>query len=146
MNIMELLAKLDSIGYYILYFHLSLLWQSSIVMIVVLSLSYFLRRKRSFVRHLIWVLSLLVIPLIPLITWIIYYSGTPKIPIQVIPPYSSTQIKLSKLIEPPYKAEDSNADLTAADEDVESITNDQSITEHIPQNKFTFRSQLAQLY
>ena len=69
MNISFLLAELDSVRFLAISTFLSVLWQSSIVLVVIGILTYILRRKKESLRYSLWVTGILVIPVLPLLTW-----------------------------------------------------------------------------
>ncbi|MFC1541245.1 carboxypeptidase regulatory-like domain-containing protein [Candidatus Latescibacterota bacterium] len=98
MNAVEILTSLDSIGFTAMQFHLSILWQSSIVFAAALILSYFLRKQRSSIRHALWVFVVFAVPLIPLFAFIVSSIGTPQAPIPVMPKY--TEPARERVIQP----------------------------------------------
>jgi beta-lactamase regulating signal transducer with metallopeptidase domain/protocatechuate 3,4-dioxygenase beta subunit len=82
-----ILYILDSAGFNVMRFFLSILWQSSIIIAVTLILSWILRKERSSLRHAILISVIIVVPLIPLLTVIVSSMGTPQTPIPVMPKY-----------------------------------------------------------
>ncbi|MBN1294423.1 MAG: carboxypeptidase regulatory-like domain-containing protein, partial [Candidatus Latescibacteria bacterium] len=88
MNITGLLESLDSSGFLLFRFMVSVLWQSSIVFCTVFFVTFMLRQNRAAVRHAVWIVALLMIPVIPLLSLILTSVGTPQAPLPVIPQYT----------------------------------------------------------
>jgi Leucine-rich repeat (LRR) protein/beta-lactamase regulating signal transducer with metallopeptidase domain/tetratricopeptide (TPR) repeat protein len=83
----DLWAWLDVRGYEIARFLLSLLWQSSILLLGMAAVGYLLRRQPARVRHVLWLVGLLCMPLLPLMSWAGSRAGTPQRQVAVIPQY-----------------------------------------------------------
>ena len=95
----DLWGALDVRGYEIARFLFSLLWQSSIVLAGVGALAFLLRRRPARVRHALWVVGLLCVPLLPLISWAGSKAGTPQRQVAVIPHYRA---QFAPMSEPAY--------------------------------------------
>jgi beta-lactamase regulating signal transducer with metallopeptidase domain/Leucine-rich repeat (LRR) protein/tetratricopeptide (TPR) repeat protein len=78
---------LDVRGYETARFLLSLLWQSSILLLGMAAVGFLLRRQPARVRHALWLAGLLCMPLLPLISWAGSHVGTPQRRVAVIPQY-----------------------------------------------------------
>ena len=89
MNAASLLTSLDSAGFTVLRIFLSVLWQSTIVLIAAGVLTWFLRWRGDSVRHILWTGAVCIIPLLPLLTWGAARLGSPRAEIQVIRPYKT---------------------------------------------------------
>jgi len=104
MSGIELLQTLDSTGYSIMKALVSILWQSSILLLSVGIISYFLRHRNPSVRFILWVSAILLIPLLPFITSGIAVIGMPQKEFAVIPEYTTPvdiTFSQSKQREPP---------------------------------------------
>jgi len=82
---------LDAAGYQVARGLLSLMWQSSILIAAAALLAWALRRRRTSVRHAVWVAALLVVPALPVLTWIASSTGVPPAGIPVMPDYAPAQ-------------------------------------------------------
>ena len=89
MNAVSLFASLDSTGYAVLRILLSVLWQSTIVLVAAWALAWFLRRRGDSIRHILWTGAVCLIPLLPLLTWGAARLGSPRAEIQVFQPYTA---------------------------------------------------------
>ncbi len=85
MDMVAWLLRLDLWGFQVVTMLLSILWQSSIVIAVAGILSYMLRKSKASVRHTLWAVSVLSVPLIPFLGWVADMAGTPRTPIPFIP-------------------------------------------------------------
>ncbi len=87
MNTELALLQLDASGYRVLAVLLSVLWQSSILLLAAGALSYALRNRSAAVRHAVWTAAVLVIPLLPVLS---LHSDrwSPAPEIAVIPAYA----------------------------------------------------------
>jgi beta-lactamase regulating signal transducer with metallopeptidase domain/thiol-disulfide isomerase/thioredoxin len=88
MNPFVILAGVDSFGFTVMRMMLSVLWQSAILFAMVWFLTFLLRKKGPTVRHVLWTLAVLLLPLIPLLTLGLAELGTPHAELQVLPLYS----------------------------------------------------------
>jgi len=104
MNLSSVFDTLDKLGFDVFRNGISLLWQSSILFIGVAALCRILRRTRAGVKHRIWVMSLLVAPLLPFLTWGASKFNTPRAPIRVIRQYAEP-IRAPEPVELPMVAE-----------------------------------------
>ncbi|MCE5250351.1 carboxypeptidase regulatory-like domain-containing protein [bacterium] len=93
MRLIPVLLFLDTVGFHVIRVMVSLLWQSSILIMGVLVLTYFLRQRRASILHVIMVSMMIIVPLIPLFAWIVSSTGTPRAPIRVIPGYTVPEMK-----------------------------------------------------
>jgi len=91
MNSFYFLGALDKIGFHFFQFHLLLLWQSSIVMLTVLIISYWVRKRQASFRCLLWIIALTALPCIPVLTFLFSLFETPQIAIPVMPYYETVQ-------------------------------------------------------
>ena len=89
MNIHNVLTALDTIGFQIIRMLISLLWQSSLLIGMVVLVVFALRNRSTKIRHIIWVFLLCLLPVIPFLGWGVSVIGTPQVEIPVIPEYSS---------------------------------------------------------
>ncbi len=88
------LTIIDSTGFHTVRILLSILWQSSILLGMVAILAYILRRKKESVRYTLWVAAILIIPILPLLTFGVAKIGTPRKELSVIPAYSIPQVNV----------------------------------------------------
>ena len=91
MNTLELLGRVDNFGYHLIRIHASLLWQSSIVMFAALIINFFLRNRDAVIRHRIWVSVIYAIPLIPVLSWVIFSIIPVQSQIEILPVYNTIQ-------------------------------------------------------
>ncbi len=89
MNGAQWWLMLDKAGFQMAWLLLSVLWQSSILLVAGVLLAYTLRRRRASVRHAVLAGAILCSPLIPLLGLAASRSGTPQAPIPVMPAYSA---------------------------------------------------------
>jgi len=75
----------------------SLLWQSSIVLVAAWMLSFILKDRRASIRYMIWVTALLTIPLLPFLTAALSNTGTPQAEIRVLPMYTPPDARMEIL-------------------------------------------------
>ena len=103
MNTLTLLDQLDRLGFAAMQYLLSALWQSSLLFAATFALAWFQRKRRASVRHLIWVATLLVAPLLPVLTSGVRHAGAPQAPVAVLPTYapSAPLPRMEPLPEPP---------------------------------------------
>ncbi len=87
MNAAELWSALDRVGFGTLRMLLSVLWQSSLLLLAVWLIGVALRRRRAAVRHALWAGALLAMPLIPLLAWAASGVGAPQAEVAVMPAY-----------------------------------------------------------
>lgn len=128
----NLLQKTDLIGFELVRTLLSILWQSSIVFLVVLILTYLLRHQRAKIRHIIWVCALLAVPALPVLTWMLSAAGTPKTLIPVMPVYSSAHIVKNIPPQMPENAAPSNINPVNPNQVSKTIT--PPVTDNLPAN------------
>ncbi|MFC1650138.1 M56 family metallopeptidase [Candidatus Latescibacterota bacterium] len=98
MNISSLLSEFDHIGYNAIRILLTVLWQSSIVLVVIGILTYMLRSKKESIRYYLWLTAILVIPLLPFFSWGFAKIGTSQAEIRLIPLYSSPQVRIEQRV------------------------------------------------
>jgi len=82
------LLSLDNIGFIVVRALLSILWQSSILLCAIGLIIYLLRHRKDTVGHILWVGAVIMIPLIPLLSWGLLKIGPPHAIISVMPSYS----------------------------------------------------------
>ncbi|GAH35060.1 unnamed protein product, partial [marine sediment metagenome] len=99
MNASEIWAALDSVGFRIMRLVLSVLWQSSILLVAATALHCLLRRRRASARCVVWTIAILAAPLLPFLNWAASGLGTPQAPIPAIPAYSAPR----EAAEPPAR-------------------------------------------
>ena len=97
----EWLTALDRIGFQSMRVLLSVLWQSSILLIATVILSHLLRRRRASARCAIWATVILAAPLLPLLNWAVLTSGLPQAPIPVVTTYSPPEVDMTSVQTPP---------------------------------------------
>ncbi|MFC1490744.1 ankyrin repeat domain-containing protein [Candidatus Latescibacterota bacterium] len=85
MNSAALLSRIDTFGYELFCAFSSVVWQSSILIIAAFIASLLLRHRSSTIKHAIWVSVLIIIPLLPTVTWMISQAGSPVAEIKVLP-------------------------------------------------------------
>ena len=88
MNLSLGFSLLDAWGFSAARYLLSVLWQSSLLLLVVLMLSRLLRHRRARAKHLLWVAALAVAPFLPLLTSGFERIGAPQAPVAVLPAYT----------------------------------------------------------
>jgi beta-lactamase regulating signal transducer with metallopeptidase domain len=108
MSIPFLLSVFDRIGYHTIRILLTVMWQSSIVLVVISLLTYMLRRKKESVRYYLWLTAILIMPLLPLLTWGISKTGTPQAEIHLIPAYSTPQALIEEVKSEPSALSQNN--------------------------------------
>jgi len=85
MTFTTMLSLIDRIGYEIFLSSLSLMWQSSILFLCAVAASWLLRHRSDSVRHAIWLTLLVILPVLPAITWFAGSIGSPVAEIKVLP-------------------------------------------------------------
>jgi len=108
MNFTDCLISFDSFSYHIIRILFSALWQSSVLFMAVGVLVYILRRGKETVRHVLWVAAILIMPLLPFISWMLSNAGTPQKEIPVFPVYSSPHVKINNKINYPLSPQKSS--------------------------------------
>jgi Zn-dependent protease with chaperone function len=88
MNVAHWFAMLDRVGFEVARVLLSLLWQSSILLVAAGLLALALRGRRASARHAVWAVAVLTVPLLPLLGWALGGAGSPRVEIPVMPAYS----------------------------------------------------------
>ena len=83
-------AGLDAWGYLAAEGMLSLLWQSSILLLAVALVAHALRRRPAKVRHAVWTAGLLTVALVPLANGLGSRFDALQRPVAVMPAYHST--------------------------------------------------------
>jgi beta-lactamase regulating signal transducer with metallopeptidase domain len=83
------LIELDIWAAGLLKFLISFLWQSSIVILIVSIATLLLRKHSPQIRHKLWLFSALVIPAIPLFTWIMEKIRFPRNELAILPSYET---------------------------------------------------------
>ncbi|MFC1509367.1 carboxypeptidase regulatory-like domain-containing protein [Candidatus Omnitrophota bacterium] len=96
MGIPGWLAYLDSMGFVTMRLLISILWQSSILLITIGVMLFLLRRKNVPFGFFLLVTALLIIPLIPLLTFFAAQSGTPQASLDVFPDYLSPRTRIAQ--------------------------------------------------
>ncbi len=84
---MNFLSSLDSIGFVLIRVLASVLWQSSLLLIVGVLFALGLRKKSAALSHGFLALSVCLIPLIPAAITLYEHFDTPRVEINVIPQY-----------------------------------------------------------
>ncbi len=87
MNIQSIILHFDVAGFRVITTLVSVLWQSSILLLAAGTLSYALRNRSAAVRHAVWTAAVLAVPLLPLLS---LHSDrwSPAPEITVIPAYT----------------------------------------------------------
>ncbi len=83
------LIDLDILAAGILKFSVSFLWQSSIVILIVAIITRLLSKHSPQIRHKLWLFSALLIPVIPLFTWIMEKIRFPRNELAILPSYET---------------------------------------------------------
>lgn len=83
MTLVQLWAKLNPFGLAWAHYLLTLLWQSSLLLVGVGILTWCLRRRSASLRHTLWVGAILLIPVLPLLTSTATRFGSPQLPVRV---------------------------------------------------------------
>ena len=81
------LPTLNQGGYALANYLLSVVWQSSVLLMGVWGLTRLLRKHRAAVRHRLWLAALLLVPVLPLIAAAIQRAGAPQAQVAVLPVY-----------------------------------------------------------
>ena len=89
MNLETWLALLDRLGFQAARLLLSVLWQSSIVLVAAGLMAYALRRRQAAVRHALWVSAVLLAPLLPVLGWMATNLEAPQAQLPLMPAYSA---------------------------------------------------------
>ena len=87
MNVEELWEALDRVGFQSMRVLLSVLWQSSLLLLSAGLLALALRRRPASVRCALWAGALVVVPLLPLLGWAVSSIAAPRARIPVLPAY-----------------------------------------------------------
>jgi beta-lactamase regulating signal transducer with metallopeptidase domain/peroxiredoxin len=87
MNALHFWVVLDHWGFSVARLLLTVLWQSSILFLVIMLLARLLRGRRATLRHALWVAAVLVAPLLPLLTLAASRAGAPQARVSVLPAY-----------------------------------------------------------
>ena len=85
---------LDGTGFHAVRILLSVLWQSSILLVSVGLIAWVLRRRRASVRRALWVAAVLVAPALPLLGWAASSIGAPQAAIPLVPSYPMDPFEL----------------------------------------------------
>jgi len=88
--------QLDALGFEVMRVVLSVLWQSSVLLGAAGLLVFALRRRSAAIRHRIWTAALLLIPLIPVLTWFASQIGSPQLHIPIIPTFEAVSVQQSQ--------------------------------------------------
>jgi beta-lactamase regulating signal transducer with metallopeptidase domain len=105
--IQGLWVALDGIGFHVVRGLLSLLWQSSILLLAVGMVAFALRRRKASARYRLWVIALLLSPLLPALALMASRAGTPQAELPVMPVYAPPAVIVAAPAEP---APESSAD------------------------------------
>ena len=82
-------ASLDRAGFLAARVLLSVLWQSSILLVAAALIACALRRRRASARHVLWISAVLAAPVLPLLGWAASSLDTPRAQLPVMPVYSA---------------------------------------------------------
>ncbi|MFC1490501.1 M56 family metallopeptidase [Candidatus Latescibacterota bacterium] len=96
MYTIDWLSSLDSIGFQVFCFLISVLWQSLILLSAIGLLAYFFKFKKETTGYFLWVAAIVIIPSIPFLTHLISIAGTPNTEISIIPSYSDPHTRVIK--------------------------------------------------
>ncbi|MHB9031379.1 MAG: M56 family metallopeptidase, partial [Candidatus Latescibacterota bacterium] len=80
MHLSHWFAALDGFGYDLSRFLLSAVWQSLIVLLVFGVIALFLRRRSAAVRHIVWTVAVLMIPMLPCASYLFSARELPVLP------------------------------------------------------------------
>ena len=69
------LSSLDAAGFTIMCLLLTVLWQSTILLAACGGLAFLLRRRKESVRHALWMSALIMLPLLPVLSWTVSEIG-----------------------------------------------------------------------
>lgn len=87
MSLTDILMLLDGIGFKVMTALLSVLWQSTILLVTAGALTFFLRKRSAAVRHAIWTVAALAIPFLPLLSINTADRGPLSTEIAILPLY-----------------------------------------------------------
>lgn len=87
-------TTLDQAGFVAIRFLLSVLWQSSILLVATAVVCWWLRGRRAAVRQSLWIMALLAAPLLPLIAAGAKKLGAPQASVAVLPNYARPAMDL----------------------------------------------------
>ena len=86
------LTTFDGMGFAVMRYLFSVLWQSSILFVLSGIVVYALRRCKKTVHFTIWTGTLFLFPLLPLVSSMLSSAGAPHKEVPVLPLYTSRQI------------------------------------------------------
>lgn len=92
---------IDAAGYAAAKGMLSILWQSSILLLCVALTAHILRRRPAATRHAVWVAGLLAVALVPAANWVGPKLGALQHPVGVMPAYDSAPASPARPISGP---------------------------------------------
>ena len=92
----EALQALDEWGFTVMRFLLTVLWQSSILLVATAVIARALRNRRASARHTLWLSALLVAPLLPVLAALVPFTGAPQVPVPVIPSYETPEFVVAR--------------------------------------------------
>jgi beta-lactamase regulating signal transducer with metallopeptidase domain/Tol biopolymer transport system component len=94
MSLLHAFIFLDRIGFTLIHFLITVLWQSTILLAAVGILVFLLRHRGENIRHILLVSALLIMPLLPVFSQIAHIIGAPQHDIAVLPTYKSVPDKV----------------------------------------------------
>lgn len=89
---MDWLQSIDILGYIVSIWHVSFLWHSLLIFIGLTLVLYAYRKYSARVKCLIWAVSLPIMFVMPISSWMLFYSGIPVYEIVVLQSYRSVEI------------------------------------------------------
>ncbi len=105
MNVSHWLMALDQWGFATIRLLLAALWQSSILFVAIAVLAWILRKRRTSVRHSLWVAALFVAPLLPLLASVASRAGAPQAEVALLPTYFAPAVEVASPLERPHPPE-----------------------------------------
>ncbi|MFC1606721.1 hypothetical protein ACFL47_02025 [Candidatus Latescibacterota bacterium] len=95
MNIPGWMISLDIFGFFTARVLLSVLWQSTILLTAIGLLALSVKRCGESFRFILLVGAVLVIPVLPVMSYFLMQSGMPSAEIRILPEYSDPQAKMA---------------------------------------------------
>jgi len=89
----NLWSTLDSLGFQVARTLLEIIWQSSILFAAAAMLWLWLRGRSARVRHVLLVTTLLLVPILPVLTSAASRLGTPRAEVRILPAYSAPVVQ-----------------------------------------------------
>lgn len=109
-------VAMDGMGFQVMRGLLSLLWQSSILLLAAGLVAFALRKRKASARYQLWAIALLLSPLLPLFGWWASQAGTPQAALPVMPEYAPPVVVMMSPVEPALANQQYLPDLPAQPE------------------------------